>query len=394
VSPTFSFSLKPGTNKSTTIVVISLLYHSSNSFQPSPVVLKPSSNSSKRNGLEPENLQVRELVEAQSSIFHQLQAAPWPTPEPEGHVEASTNQSTGVVVDWNNPALGTAGGRFWNMLKNERPEYYEIFMKKLFDVRTPTESEVVGQHSLIRPYYRAGMMAGEIRVGEEDVVQFDNVFINTSAMLVNREFRDAGSRLFYGRPRAFMFEDPINAKWWCKRIGEVNFSNLDTLVINLTQGWRYVPSLYLVSTLDRSEEEKWNSFFTWLKPRHQLRRLFIDFDKWDSVDELAEVDIERHDDLVLWRNKLRNTLFEFRGLRDVDLRNTNQVAFTPQERNNHSLAMIQRRGTGLPPPQPQQPKMNLADTLQYLKQQREMDALLKKREERRQGRRTRDGTVW
>jgi hypothetical protein len=263
-----------------------------------------------------------------------------------------------------------AGSRFWKMLENERPDYKKRFFADVFGVRPVTGDKV--NNNVIRPYYRQGMMAGYIRTGWGDVVKQDNISINISAMLVNKEFRDAGSRLFYG-DSLFYFEDPINCLWWFKHIGEVNFSNVRRLECSLHCGW---PGLRDsdITNFDQSQEELWHRVFSWLKTRHQLTELILLFSKWKSVSIVCQrIEGEyRQEELVLWREKLRDVLYNFRGLKNATIVDTYQMAFSAEERNEYTMMMIQDR-LSVFPPEPQQ-RLTLAQFLEKRKFELKMEA--------------------
>ncbi|KIW63228.1 hypothetical protein PV04_10091 [Phialophora macrospora] len=268
----------------------------------------------------------------------------------------------------------SAGSRFWKMLQAERPDYKKRFFEDVFDIRPVTGDKV--NNNIISPYYRQGMMAGYIRAGWEDVVKQDNIRINISAMLVNKEFRDAGSRLLYGN-NLFSFEDPINCLWWFKHIGEVNFSNVRRLECALRCGW---PSLrdFDVSNFDQSQEELWHRVFSWLKTRHQLTELTLLFEKWKSIGLVCQrIAAEyRREELVLWREKIREVLYNFRGLKKVTIVDSRQMAFSAEERNEYTMMMIQDR-LSVFPPEPQQ-RLTLAQFLEQRRFELKMEASIQK----------------
>ncbi|ETI19558.1 hypothetical protein G647_09392 [Cladophialophora carrionii CBS 160.54] len=247
----------------------------------------------------------------------------------------------------------SAGSRFWEMLQNERPDHKERFFEDVFNVQ-PMVGGKVNSH-VIRPYYRQGMMAGYIRTGESDVVKQANININKSAVLVNQEFRAAGSRLTYGS-YLFYFEDPINCLWWLKHIGRGNSSNVRRLECTLRCGWPDISQPDLTN-FDQSQEELWHRVFCYLKPRHQLTDLALLFNTWGSVDLVcrdAGAPEYRQEELAPWRDKLRDVLHNFRGLKNALIIDHRRVAFSVEERAEFTMMMIQDRLSVYPPPPPQQ----------------------------------------
>lgn len=200
------------------------------------------------------------------------------------------------------------------MLKEERPEYLEQIFQDIFSVETITSDPSHG--ATIRPFYRQWMLGGYIRVGSPDLVRQPNV--NLSAMLVNKDFRAAGSRIVYGS-HMFSFGDARNCLWWCKHIGTFNLHNLKRLSITAESGWD-VP-VECICDVDQSHEELWTRFFTWLGPRHRLSFLFLSFVNVEALSSVVVAVVAANNDhreqLRGWRRRLHSALYELRGIDDV-----------------------------------------------------------------------------
>ncbi|EXJ54098.1 hypothetical protein A1O7_09435 [Cladophialophora yegresii CBS 114405] len=285
-----------------------------------------------------------------------------------------------------NQPSGSAGSRFWKMLQNERPDHKKHFFEDIFDVR-PVAGSKVNSH-VIRPYYRQGMMAGYIRTGESDVVKQDNINMNKSAMLVNQEFRAAGSRLLYGS-YLFYFDDPINCLWWFEHIGRVNFSNVRRLECTLRCGWPHVRGPDFTN-FDQSQEELWRRVFCFLKARHQLTDLTLLFNTWREIGPIcrdAGTPEYREEELALWREKLRDVLHNFRGLKTVLISDHRQAAFNAEDRNEYSMMMIQDRLSVFPPP-PQR-RLSLAQFLKKRRLELRVEAAVQKSQQAQENKRKR-----
>ncbi|KAJ9614205.1 hypothetical protein H2200_002341 [Cladophialophora chaetospira] len=287
-----------------------------------------------------------------------------------------------------------AGSRFWEALhtgKNMKGRLERFFID-VFEVN-PAMGGNLNNTNVVSPYYRQGMMAGYIRTGENMVVKQDNVGINIAAMQVSREFRGAGSRLIYGEP-TFFFRDPVNCKWWCKHIGELNLSNVRNLAIEPIGGWPNLSGgLGEICSLDQSDEELWHSFLSWFRSRHQLKWMYVGFNLWHRARDVAPWDRDLQDELKQWRKNIRAILYEYRGLKKAEIHDPYALGLGLKgQLGNFPLMMEQSRDSVLPR-KPKQ-KVSLAQYIAHRQQKamnKKMQAMLKlDRQDERQGDEERD----
>ncbi|KAK4948572.1 hypothetical protein LTR10_012576 [Elasticomyces elasticus] len=150
------------------------------------------------------------------------------------------------------------------------------------------EFTFVRETTVVKPFYRKGMLAGSIRTGNDirsqetgDEVLLDNV--DLGLMRISKQFRDAGCRYFYGT-HTFCFHDPSACKWWFKTIGSDNVSSVRSLSLRMGSGFTVFPADVRCS-LDLTLEEQWHQFFCWIKNRHNLTKLRIEFYHWSPIEE-------------------------------------------------------------------------------------------------------------
>ncbi|KIW26114.1 uncharacterized protein PV07_09241 [Cladophialophora immunda] len=268
------------------------------------------------------------------------------------------------------PSPGPAAFRFWKAIRAKQ-ETLDLFLGHIFALK-PHEGDV------IRPYYQQGKLAGYIRTGSANLVEQDNVDLR--AMRVNKEFRDAGSRLVYGR-YIFHFKDAENCRWWTTHIGSQNFHNLRMLCVSMRSGWDL--DCEIISTLDLCHEEQWQRFFSWLRHRHRLDGLILDFSNWDVVQASRRLTEERQAEVLEWREALLNKLSELRGFTQVSIVDPFEVAIAAAEKDGWSATLTQARE---PPPPVHTTPTPLAQVLEHLRgmrRQRELRERLERKNERR-----------
>ncbi|OAG45467.1 hypothetical protein AYO21_00101 [Fonsecaea monophora] len=250
-----------------------------------------------------------------------------------------------------------AAFRFWREIR-ARPETLELFLGHVFALK-PTPGDVV------RPFYRQGKLAGYIRTGSADMVEQDNVDLR--AMRVSREFRDVGSRLVYGR-YTFCFDDAQNCRWWTKHIGRQNFANLRAVSVRVESGWT-VPCDDICS-VDLCFEEQWQRFFTWMRYRHRMDALVLDFSPWRPVPTYRELSDERRAEVTEWRDSLLATLSELRGFTVVKIVDRYEVAIPAADKDEWCATMTEAREPPPPPPPVDTPSMPLGQILKRLREMR------------------------
>lgn len=222
---------------------------------------------------------------------------------------------------------------------------------------------------MLTGYVRSG---SDSRTNDSTEVLQDNVDLR--AMQVCKQFREIGSRLFYGE-QTFNLSDPQLCKWWFKHIGIHNLSGIRSLSLVLRSGFQILkPSGYNVGLDDRyevlapevrnsfdlSHEEYWYQFFLWFLPRHRLREIFITLDGWPKVEmrtqnsslehetnELKRARQEKEqgcqEEILDWRRKLVGTLQRYRGLWKATIRDPDQGFLGPRDCSNIEMMMIQHR---------------------------------------------------
>ncbi|KAI1625919.1 hypothetical protein EDD37DRAFT_321978 [Exophiala viscosa] len=174
--------------------------------------------------------------------------------------------------------------------------------------------------TIIRPFYRKGMLAGSIRTGNDiqsqetgDEVLLDNV--DLSLTRVSKQFRDGGSRYFYGK-HTFHFQDPAACKWWFKTVGNQNVSNVRSLSLRMGSGFTVPPNIRC--TLDLTLEERWHQFFCWIKNRQNLTNLRIEFYYWSTIEE-RHLENEWKQEIHTARTKLLAKMRCLRGIEEVEV---------------------------------------------------------------------------
>jgi hypothetical protein len=277
-----------------------------------------------------------------------------------------------------------AGSRFWKMLQEDQDaERLERFFWDVFTFAEnlgPAVLKTGKPERSLYPFYRQGMMGGYIRVGEKQVVLQDNIPIDISAMQVNKEFRSAGSRLIYGT-NMFEFLDPQVCLWWLKHIGSLNLSNVRNLIVAARSGWPHI-TLSQRCSLDLSQEELWHSTLYWLKDRHQLTSMGLNFNNFDDIELASGRNQDLREELRMYREKLRSTIHAFRGLKHVVIGDDfGELIRDNEELHNLRLLMTQSRATAAPKPKPQ--KETVTQFMARRKRERAQEALhLRQQEER------------
>ncbi|OAL29809.1 hypothetical protein AYO20_09002 [Fonsecaea nubica] len=250
-----------------------------------------------------------------------------------------------------------AAFRFWREIRARR-ETLELFLGHVFALK-PTPGDVV------RPFYRQGKLAGYIRTGSADMVEQDNVDLR--AMRVSREFRDVGSRLVYGR-YTFRFDNAQNCRWWTKHVGRQNFANLRTVSVRVNSGWS-VPCDDICS-VDLCFEEQWQRFFTWMRYRHRMDALVLDFSPWRPVPTYRDLSDKRRAEVAEWRDSLLATLSELRDFTVVKIVDRHEVAIPAADKDQWCATMTEARETPPPPPPVDTTSMPLGQTLKHLREMR------------------------
>ena len=253
---------------------------------------------------------------------------------PDSVAESSAQSPTQTLPQTTNKAVVTTKPAAWRLLEElKEKQNLDLLFREIVTLRPKTND--VLQSNLVLPYYRQGMHAGYLRTGEGRVVQQQNV--DLSVLRVSKEFRKEGSAMFYSQ-HAFHFDDPVNALWWVKHIGEVNLSNIRLLSIRMYCG--YDEEMYRVDNLDQSHEEMWHQFFTWLKPRHQLEKIVINFSDWVSVRDACPGYSRWQPEVQNWHQRIRSVLWSFRGLKSARLIDSRGYGLTEQDRKDYSLMMV------------------------------------------------------
>jgi len=268
-------------------------------------------------------------------------------------VDVQQHTAAQQVVEFSSPE--PAAFRFWKEIK-AKTETLELFLGYVFALK-PTPNDT------IRPFYQKWKMAGYIRTGGGNMVTQDNV--DLGAMRVNREFRDAGSRLAYGR-YIFHFKDAQNCLWWTKHIGHQNFSNLKMFCVSMQSGWD-IPCKIISRDVDLCHEEQWHQFFSWLRHRHQMDALVLDFSCWEPVQSYKNLTEEWQTQLMEWREALLNKLSDLRGFTLVNIFDRFEVAIPKADQDEWAETLCQAREP-LPPIDPT--PMPLGQTLEHLREMR------------------------
>ncbi|KIX97630.1 uncharacterized protein Z520_06408 [Fonsecaea multimorphosa CBS 102226] len=259
-----------------------------------------------------------------------------------------------------------AAFRFWKEIR-ARQETLDLFLGHVFAL-APTPG------ATIKPFYQQYRLAGALKSSSAQLVRQKNVDLN--AMRVNKEFRDAGSRLVYGR-YVFHFEDPENCQWWTEHIGNQNLANLRMLAVKMYSGWDIdwlksesgwdTKSNRISYDVDLCQEEQWHRFFSRLRYRHNLDRLDLDFSRWGLFDAFEGLTEEWQAEVRKWREALLEKLLDLRGFQIVNISDPCGIAIPRADIPEWRETMTQAREPA-PPVNPT--PVPLEQTLQHLRDMR------------------------
>ena len=171
---------------------------------------------------------------------------------------------------------------------------------------SPINSYRQDPESAINPFYNWG----SVYLKEEEACEATN--IDTSILYVgNKAWYFDTAQVLYGK-NIFALTNPTVADWWLHRIGP-NLDRLTGLSISISTGKVDGPN-----GRDTRREVLWLKVLHWLKDRHQLKRLGLDFEGWHFVQRNSDMYRWWHD-CARWREEIVLTLLGFRGLEQVDV---------------------------------------------------------------------------
>lgn len=123
------------------------------------------------------------------------------------------------------------------------------------------------------PYYNNGSLEAI-----ESEVQASNY--DTSILSTSKQINQEAATLLYGQ-NIFYFKQPLVALWFFKHIGAQNLSKVRQVSLVLS-------SASLEGThrrrLDVVDERLWQEVFAWLKPRHRIDEIELNFSLWHNID--------------------------------------------------------------------------------------------------------------
>ncbi len=137
----------------------------------------------------------------------------------------------------------------------------------------PQLRESILKHALvervvIKPYYNHG----SIETVEAEVQEQNH---ETSLLSVSKQINLEAADVLYGH-NLFYFTQPRLALWFFRHIGDQNLSRLRSVKLMLGSSE--------MRPFEVIEERLWQELFAWLKPRHRLQELHIDFQHWRPLE--------------------------------------------------------------------------------------------------------------
>lgn len=209
------------------------------------------------------------------------------------------------------------------------------------------EFALVKERSL-EPYFCQGMLEGPWVISE--YVEQENIDI--SPLLVSKKFNEMGTKTFYSK-NSFSFAKPQVLKWWSKKF-ESKLPLIRSIEFHMTAG--FTTDKHTRSLFDSCKERQWNEALAFLRTRHQLEEMHIDFSRWRVLHDPRHIYFE--DDEIVEMNKFRKRIADllklYRGLKKVEV--FGGMYMKKGEATQLEMIMIQPRGTE---PKPVDPLKNL-----------------------------------
>lgn len=177
------------------------------------------------------------------------------------------------------------------------------FMDCPSNIRDRILQYVLIDDHVLRPTYHVGSV--EVERAHDYRDNYDiSMLIATAGNL--KLYEEACCTLYGGN--VFYFWDPREMLWWVKKIGK-NLQKVQILQLELCKG--EVPA----QMSPVFGEKLWYNAFLWLKSRHKLESLMINFEWWNQNDIREEQDL----DVLEARKSAYTTLLKYRELRHVEI---------------------------------------------------------------------------
>ena len=177
----------------------------------------------------------------------------------------------------------------------------------------PKVRDVILQHALtqdhmIEPYYRIGSLELGAKDHDSNEENYD-----ISILLAT-----AGSPTLYDQARTALygsnhlhFDDPRLLLWWLKAIGS-NIRRVRNLSLTLSEG-EVLPG----DAVSIRQEKIWYNALVWLKSRHRLHNLDLDFGGWKFLKGNRANTDSQIEDSEKARHDVYRTLLKYRELKEV-----------------------------------------------------------------------------
>ena len=147
------------------------------------------------------------------------------------------------------------------------------FLDLSLDLRKRILMEALCCDRIIRPYYNTGSLEAT-----EMEVQISNY--DTSVLSTSKQINQEAAAILYGQ-NAFYFMEPDLALWFFAHIGAMNLSLVRQ--VSLTMSSVALDSKQ-TNPFDVVDERLWQEFFAWLKPRHRIAEIELNFSLWQSLE--------------------------------------------------------------------------------------------------------------